>query len=186
MVPLTSLWLPILLSAVAVFVASSVIHMVFRYHRHDYAKAPSEDAILDVLRGLSRGDYFLPHGEGPEAMKDPAFRAKVERGPVALVRIISEKGQPSFQKALVLWFVYSLIVGVFAAYITGRAHGPGVEYLKIFRFSATTAFLGYALAMAQDSIWYGRPWTTTGRALLDGLIYALLTGGFFGWLWPTM
>ena len=36
MVGLAALWLPILLSAVIVFVASSLIHMVSGWHKSDY------------------------------------------------------------------------------------------------------------------------------------------------------
>ncbi len=38
MVSLMSLWIPILVSAVIVFVLSSIIHMVLPYHRTDLRK----------------------------------------------------------------------------------------------------------------------------------------------------
>lgn len=46
------------------------------------------------------------------------------------------------------------------------------------------AFLGYVPGLWQDSIWYGRKWSTTLKNTLDGIVYALLTAGTFGWLWP--
>ena len=184
MVPLASVWLPILLSAVIVFIASSLLHMVLKYHRSDFAKVPSEDAVLDALRPIPPGDYMMPYSSGPEQMKDPAFQEKVKRGPMAVLTIMHGDMQTSFKKALALWFVYSLVVSVFAAYVAGRAMRPGTEYLEVFRFVGTTAFLGYALAMAQQSIWYGKKWRTTILSMFDGLIYALLSAGTFGWLWP--
>ena len=42
MVSLADLWLPILLSAVLVFVASSLIHMVLGWHRHDFKGSSRE------------------------------------------------------------------------------------------------------------------------------------------------
>ena len=57
-------------------------------------------------------------------------------------------------------------------------------YLRVFRFAGATAFIGYAVALWQMSIWYRRAWSTTIKATVDGLIYALLTAGTFGWLWP--
>ena len=45
MVSISALWLPILLSAVIVFVASSIIHMVLPVHRGDYRKLPEEDRV---------------------------------------------------------------------------------------------------------------------------------------------
>jgi hypothetical protein len=184
MVPMTSLWLPILLSAVIVFVVSALLHMVLAYHRTDFGKVPNEDAVMDALRPIPPGDYIMPHASDPSAMKDPAYLDKVKRGPMAVVTIMRGDLQSAFKKSLAQWFVYSLIVSVFAAYLTGRARGPGAEYLDVFRFAGTTAFLGYALAMAQQSIWYGRRWSTTVKSMVDGLIYALLTAGVFGWLWP--
>ena len=87
--------------------------------------------------------------------------------------------------SLAQWFVYCLIVGVFAAYITGRALEPGAHYLSVFRFAGATAFVGYSLALMQNSIWYKKNWSTTLKSMFDGLIYALFTAGVFGWLWPA-
>jgi hypothetical protein len=86
--------------------------------------------------------------------------------------------------SLTLWFLYCIVMGVFAAYVSGRALGPGAHYLSVFRFAGCTAFAGYALALWQNSIWYKRAWTTTLKSTFDGLVYALLTAGTFGWLWP--
>lgn len=86
---------------------------------------------------------------------------------------------------LVLWFVYCVVVGVFAAYIAGRAQPAGAHYLSVFRFAGCTAFVGYSLALWQNVIWYKRSWKATLKSTLDGLIYGLLTGGTFGWLWPV-
>lgn len=185
MVPLASLWLPVLLSAVLVWIASSVLHMLLKYHRSDWAKLPNEDAVMDALRPVPPGDYMMPHSAGPEMMKDPAYLEKMKRGPMAVVTIMSGDMMTSFRKALILWFVYAVVVSLFAAYISGRALAPGTEYLVVFRFAGTTAFLGYSLAMVQQSIWWGRKWSSTYKAMFDGLIYATLTAGVFGWLWPN-
>ena len=184
MVTLASLWLPILLSAVIVFIASSLLHMVLRYHRSDYAKLPNEDAVMDILRPIPGGDYMMPYSSGPEEMKNPAFTEKAKRGPMATLTIMRGDMMGSFKKALALWFVYSIVVGIFAAYLSGRALRPGTEYLELFRFAGTTAFLGYGLALAQPSIWYGKSWSSTIKSMVDSLIYGLLTAGVFGWLWP--
>ena len=184
MVPIASLWLPILLSAVIIFVASSLLHMLLKYHRSDWSKLPNEDAVMDVLRGTPPGDYMMPYSTGPEMMKDTAFQEKMKRGPMAVVTIMRGDMQSSFRLALMLWFVYALVVGVFVAYLCGRALPPGTSYGQVFRFAGTVGFLGYGLALAQVSIWYGRRWGTTVRALIDALIYGLLTAGTFGWLWP--
>jgi|SRR6516164_9797574 len=77
-----------------------------------------------------------------------------------------------------------VVIGVFAAYVAGRALPPGTDYLQVFRFVGATAFIGYSVALWQMSIWNRRAWLTTIKATVDGLIYALLTAGTFGWLWP--
>jgi hypothetical protein len=185
MVTVTSLWLPILLSSVIVFVASSLIHMVLGYHRNDFSKLPAEDETTEALRkaGVAPGEYMFPYGGSPAAMKDPAWIEKWKRGPVGHLTVL-EPRTPSMAPYLAKWFVFCVVVGVFAAYITGRALGPGASYLEVFRFAGCTAFIAYSLALWQSSIWYGRRWTTTLKLNVDGLIYGLLTAGVFGWLWP--
>ena len=185
MVGITSLMLPILLSAVIVFVASSVIHMASPWHKSDYPKVPNEDALRAALRPLAipPGDYMVPRPSGRQEMQSPQFAAKVQEGP-NLVLTVLPNGPWSMARNLGMWFVYLVVVGVFAAYVAGRALPAGSVYLQVFRFVGTTAFLGYAAALWQMSIWYRRSWAITVKSTIDGLIYALLTAGTFGWLWP--
>jgi hypothetical protein len=186
MVSIVSLWLPILLSAVIVFIASSVIHMALKYHQNDYRKLSSEDGVLEALRkfNIPPGDYMMPRCESMKDMGEPAFVDKMKRGPVAVMTVM-QSGPPAMGKSLVQWFVYCVAVSGVAAYVAGRALGPGGEYLAAFRFAGCTAFVAYAAAQWSESIWYKRAWSTTLKYTLDGLVYGLLTGGVFGWLWPA-
>ena len=185
MTGLGSLWLPILLSAVLVFVVSSIIHMASPWHKSDYPKLPNEERVMDALRPLAipPGDYMMPRPSSTQEMRSPEFQEKRRRGP-ALVMTVFPTDSMSMTSNLVGWFIYLLVTGLFAAYIAGRALPPGSEYMSVFRFVGATAFLGYALALWQMSIWYRRAWSTTIKSTIDGLIYALLTAGVFGWLWP--
>ena len=185
MVSIPSLWLPILLSAVFVFVVSSIIHMALPYHRSDYRKVPAEDEVMEALRkfNIPPGDYMLPCPGSMEGMRQPAFTEKMTKGPVVVMTVM-KSGPMNMTPSLVQWFVYSLVVGTLAAYVAGRALGPGAKYLTVFRFAGCTAFIAYAIALWQDSIWYKRSWGTTFRNTFDGLIYGMLTAGTFGWLWP--
>lgn len=184
MVPILSLWAPILASAVLVFVTSAIIHMVLTYHRSDFRKVPSEDAVMESLRraGIPPGNYMMPHAKDMKEWKEPAFLEKRERGPIATLTVMKDA---SMGVSLAQWFVYCVVVGVFVAYIAGRALGPGVEYLSVFRLAGATAFIAYGLALWQHSIWYKVAWSTTLKSNVDSLIYGLLTGGVFGWLWPA-
>ena len=114
-------------------------------------------------------------------MRSPEFVEKMRSGPVMVVTVLPA-GPMSMGRNLGLWFAYCLVVSVFAAYIASRpAGGPIPRGLSI---RGATAFIGYALALWQMSIWYRRAWLTTIKATVDGFIYALLTAGVFGWLWP--
>ncbi len=187
MVSVTSLWLPILVSAVLVFIASSLIHMVLGYHKNDYRQVPDESGVADALRrfNIPPGDYCLPRAESMAEMKNPAFVEKIKKGPVLLMTVLPN-GQWAMGSQLTQWFFFSALVSVFAAYIAGRAFHPGDTYLDVFRFAGCTAFVSYALGAIPPSIWYKKSWATTLRTVFDGLVYGLLTGGTFGWLWPTM
>lgn len=185
MVPVTSLAIPILLSAVFVFVASSIIHMVLTYHRHDMRQVQNEDGFLEAFRkwNVAPGDYAAPHAGSMEAMKSAAFIDKVNKGPIVTMTV-SAGGPMNMGSQLTQWFLYSVVLSVFAAYVTGRVLTADAHYLEVFRVAGTVTFMGYAMALPQASIWYKRNWGTTLRSMLDGLIYALLTAGTFGWLWP--
>lgn len=185
MVPVSSLWIPILLSAVIVFVVSSILHMVMTYHRGDFSRLSKEDDVLEGMRraGVTPGDYIAPYADSPASMKDPAFIAKRNKGPVVIMTVIPG-GPITMGAQLAQWFVYAVIVNLFAGYIASRALAPGAYYLDVFRFVGTSAFMGYSLALMQNSIWYKRRWSSTIKSMIDGFIYALLTAGTFGWLWP--
>lgn len=185
MVGLTALWLPILLSAVVVFIISSIIHMVTPWHKGDFKKIPDEGKVLDALRpfNIPPADYMAPQAGSMEDMKSAGFAEKIKKGPVVILTV-RPNAMWNMPLTLSLWFLYSVVVNIFAAYIAVRALPEGAHYLQVFRFVGTTAFIGYSLALWQQAIWYGKNITTTIKQNIDGLIYALFTAGVFGWLWP--
>jgi hypothetical protein len=185
MAEVLALWLPILVSAVVVFVASSVIHMAPLWHKNDFPKVPNEDRVRDALRPLAipPGEYMIPRAHGSQEMRAPEFQEKMKQGPVMLLTVLPN-GPMSMTGNLVQWFIYTLLVGVFAAYVTAHSLTPDADYLSVFRISGCVAFIGYTVAIWQMSIWYKRSWGLALTSTIDGLIYGLLTGGTFGWLWP--
>ena len=186
MVTLSSLWLPIVVSAVAVFIVSSIVHMALGYHRSDFARLPKEGEVLAALRaaGLKRGAYMFPFCESMKDMGSAEVKARYEQGPVGMLTILPN-GMPAMPKFLAQWFVFTLVIGVFAGYLASRTLAPGADYLQVFRIVGSSAFLGYAGAHAADPIWRGARWSTTFKNLFDGLLYGLVTAGVFGWLWPA-
>ena len=185
MEPIIQMWLPILLSAVAVFILSSIIHMVLKYHNNDFVGLDKEEQVMDDLRkyNIPPGEYFFPRAKDMKEMSSPEYIEKMKRGPVGFMTVM-ENAPPNLNKQLIQWFLFSIVVGIFAAYIAGHGLGPGARYLAAFRLVGSTAFVCYGLALIQNSIWYKRNWGATIKSMFDGLIYALFTGGIFGWLWP--
>ncbi len=184
MVALSSLWLPMLVSAAVVFVASALVWMALPHHRSDYQKLPDEEAARATLRGVAAGVYTIPYAQGAEAMKDPAFQARMVEGPVAIVTM-KKAGPPTMGPALVQSFVFYLVVSIFVAYLASRTLAPGAHYLGVFQVVGTATWLAYGFGGISDSIWFGKPWSHTVKCLFDALLYALLTAGVFGWLWPA-
>jgi len=185
MVTLGALWLPIVLSAVFVFVASSIIHMVLQYHKASFRAVPDERTLMEALKkcDVPPGQYILPHCADMKEQGTPEFRKKFEEGPTGLLTV-GPRRAPNMAKSLIQWFVYCLGIGLFVAYIAAVTLEPGTPYLTVFRVVGTAAILGYGGAVLTDSIWMAAPWANTLRHVLDAAIYGILTAGTFGWLWP--
>ena len=185
MVTISMLWLPILVATALVFVASSIIWMALPHHRSDTRRLPDEEPVTAPLgkQDLAPGIYRFPWAGDMKAMKEPAFVEKLNRGPVGFVTLMP-KGEFPMGKTLGVWTVYLLAIGVLVAYVTGRTVTPDAHYLQVFRVAGTVAFLAYAGGHLPDAIWWGKPWSNAWKEVVDGLVYALLTAGAFGWLWP--
>jgi hypothetical protein len=185
MVPLASLWLPILVSAVIVFLASWIVHMFLAHHRSDFAKLPNEGAVLETLRTLNvpTGQYLAPYANSPAQMKQPEYLEKRRRGPALFLTLVTGS-DPGMGKALLQWFIYLLVISLFVAYLSRYGLPSGASYPVVFEYVGVAAFTAYGLGHAHQSIWYRQAWRTTINYFIDGLIYALLTAGIFGWLWP--
>ena len=185
MVSVMSLWMPIVVSAVIVFVVSSIIHMATPWHKGDFRKIPNEDAALDALRPLNipPGDYMAPRPASMQDMGSAEFKAKRDKGPILIMTILPN-GPVNMGANLAGWFLFSVVVSFFTAYVAGVALPKGTDYLKVFQIVGTVAFMGYSLGTIPTSIWYNKSWGTTFRGVIDGLIYGCMTAGAFGWLWP--
>jgi len=185
MIGLDTLILPIFLSAVFVFIMSSIIHMALPWHKSDYSKLPDEDRALGALRQLNipPGEYMAPRPSSMADMKSPEYIEKRKQGPVLMMTVMPS-GMTGMGKNLLGWFVFCVVVTVFSAYIAGRALPAAAESRQIFRFVGAPAFMGYSLALWPMSIWFRRSVLTSTKATVDGLIYAIITAATFCWLWP--
>lgn len=183
---LVDLWMPIVVAAVAVFVVSSIIHMVLPVHSGDYGKMAGEDGVLDAMReaGVARGTYMFPGCSSYKEMAEPETMAKFERGPVGYVTVLPA-GVPNIGKSLVQWFLLSLVIGVLTAYVGRHTLADGAAFGAVLRITASVGIAGYALGAVQDSIWKGVPWSISVKFVIDGVVYGLTTGAVFAWLWPA-
>jgi hypothetical protein len=187
MVSLSELWLPILLSAVFVFVVSSLVHMVLKWHNSDWRTLPNEADVMAAMRaaGLTRGQYFFPNCKDMKDMSSPEMQEKYNAGPVGFMTVLAN-GMPGMGKSLIQWFLFTIVIGVFCGYIGTFSLLPGAGYGDVFQIIGTAAILGYAVSCITDSIWKGVSWTATAKFVVDGVLYALTTAGTFAWLWPEL
>ena len=182
---LLALWLPILLSAVVVFVISSLVHMVFKYHATDYGTVANEDAVRAAINAgnPAPGRYVIPHCKDMKDMASPEMTKKYQEGPVMHFTILP-KGVPGLGKYLGQWLLWSLVIAAVVGWLTAKAYGLGAPAQGAAKFAAVLTFIAHGFGTVTESIWVGRPWGSSARYLLDSALYALGTWAVFLWLWP--
>lgn len=186
MVSLAQLWMPILLSAVFVFIASSILHMVFKFwHMPDGSGFSNEDEVGAAIRkgNAGAGMYMIPYCR-PEQMKESATQAKFQQGPVGVI-FLRRPGTMNMGSFLGQWFVFCVVVSLAAALLGVHTMGTGTPYKHVFGVVGLSTFMAYSLGSVPNAIWWGHPWKSQIKHLIDGAIYAALTAGTFGWLWPA-
>ncbi|MGI9625995.1 MAG: hypothetical protein ACR2QM_04100 [Longimicrobiales bacterium] len=187
MVSLAALWLPIVISAVIVFVVSAAVWMAMPHHKKDFTPISAEDSVMDALRPhVSAGTmYYFPFFHTGAEANSAEYKEKVAKGPVGILRVRTPESVLSMGPALFKSIVLYLVVGLFVAYMGTLALPAGSDYMQVFQVTGTAAFLAYGFVGFQESIWFGLPGSVAFKHALDGLLYAVLTAGVFGWLWPA-
>ena len=182
---LSMLWLPILVSTVVVYIAEMVANMILPFHKKDFAGVPDEDGFREAIRsrGLGQGQYFFPFVDSPEAMKSQEWKDKMTEGPVG--KLLIAKNSSSMTGMLIWQLVLDLGIAVVVAYLASAALAPGAEYLEVFQIVGTAALLAYAASHFVYGIWYHFRWRLIWLRAAEGLVYACLVAGIFGWLWPA-
>ena len=185
MVTLTALWLPILLTGVVVFMVSAMIWMVMPHHKNDFARADDEDALMDAVRDSAGGPgmYMFPWAPDSEQSSE-GYRERLAAGPVGILRVRDPAAVIDMKPAMAKSILLHLVVAVFVAYLAASTLEVGASYLSVFRVAGTAAFMAHGFIGFQESIWFGLPGKVAFKHACDGLVYALLAGGIFGWLWP--
>jgi hypothetical protein len=181
---LMDLWLPIVLSGVAVFFYSALAWMVLPHHKKEWQPFPNEDAVMGAVRAgnLPGGLYHFPHAADPKAMQTAEFQQKMNAGVIAYVTVVEHAGR-GMGGTMIKSLLGNLVVSVFVAYVLSLTMQAGAEYMAVFRVAGTVAFMAFGLGQIQESVWFGRPWKAYLLGSVDALISALLVAGVFGWRW---
>lgn len=179
------LWLAILVGAFLCWVASAVIHMLLKYHEKDYQGLSNEDEVRTAVRNGSPapGFYNIPYCSDMKQMGEEPMQAKFSEGPVGFLTVLPN-GMPNMGKLMIQQFMHFLVTCALVGYVAALGLPPGADYMSVFRFVMTTAFIAFGMANLPYSIWFGQPWGTTMRFLLDAVIYGAVVAGVFAWQWP--
>ena len=179
-----SLWLPVVVTAVLIFVASSLIHMVFKWHNSDYRKIANEDEVRAAIRASSPtpGQYVTPYCMDMKDMKDEAMMKKFLEGPVVFMTV-RKNGPPNMGTTLILWFLFCLLVAAVAACVACQALGINADPRQVGYLVGVFSFMTYAAGSIPLGIWMGKPWGSVAKDVLDGFIYGVISGCTFMWLW---
>jgi hypothetical protein len=76
------------------------------------------------------------------------------------------------------------VISLVVAYLGRLALPRGADFTSVLRLTGAAAVLGYAFSNVTDSIWKGVSWGTTLKFVFDGIVYGVVTGATFAWLWP--
>jgi hypothetical protein len=183
---LAQLWMPILVSAVLVFIASSLIHMVFKWHNAEYRKLANEDAVRAAVRAgnPAPGQYVVPHCADMKDMGTPEMQQKFIDGPIAFMTV-RPSGKPSMGAPLAQWFAFAVLISVIVAYVAFKTLPPGPSFYQVCRVVGAMALLAYGAGSVLQGIWFGKPWSSVAKDLLDAVIYAVIMALTFAYLWPN-
>lgn len=182
-VPLTSLWLPVLLAAAGVWIASAIGWMAINHHAKDQQPLPAEDRFLDALRAMKipPGLYRFPWSATHAEAQTPEMQRKWKEGPTGLVHIW---GPISMPRCMLLSFLVYLLASVLVAYVGAVALPAGSSFLHVLRVLGTVGILTYCVGGVPHGIWFQQPGRAMAMNFVDGVIYGLMTGAIFAILWP--
>lgn len=184
MISIFELWLPILISAIAVFIASSVIWMALPYHKKDIRFMPSEEAFTKAIEPLDikPGLYMYPNCSDHKDMKSDAFLAKWKSGPWGTLTVMG--APPNFAFNLLKTFLSYLAITTMCAYLASMSLQAGADSFTVLRFVGTSATLGFCMGSFAGDFFLGKPTRFIFTSFIDGIIFACITAGVFCFMWP--
>ena len=178
------LWLPILLSAAAVWIVSAIVWMALPHHKNDFIGLPDEDAFMDYIRksGIKPGNYVFPDFRKREAMKSEKVCKALKEGPLGHLSVWQTPC--TMGGKMFATFIVYLVVSTLIAYLAAVALPKTAHFAKVFQVVGTAGILAYCFSFIPNAIWFGAYKRTIVASIIDGIVYGLITGAIFAWRWP--
>ncbi len=182
-VSMAELWMPILTTAVVVFILSCLAWTISPHHKPEYRKLAAEPGFLDALRTLNipAGGYFFPYVDGA-GMKTEEGKRLMNEGPWGRMRLYGKK--PGMGGSMLGSFVLYLVVSAAIAFVGTMTIPAGAGFGDVLRVLGTVGVLSYSVAVIPQIIWFERQWSVFFTHLFDGVVFGLATGLVFAWMWP--
>lgn len=181
---LATLWLPILLSSIAVFVGSFLAWVVIGHHTPDWSEIPDEGEVVDFIRaqGLRPGQYMFPMARTKEALADGSKQQRMTSGPWGTLNVWSR--QVNMSRNLLQTFAFYLVTSFFIGYLASLALDAGASFSKVSQVTGTAGILAYAFGHVPNAIWFGTHRRPMLMDVIDGVCFGLITGLTFATFWP--
>ena len=179
---LAHLWLPIVASAVLLFVLSAASHMALPWRRNEWGRITESEALQASLEGLRPGLYAFPAAPDPKQQMTKEWRDRWAKGPSGWLTI-APRAPVDMGRNMALSVVAYLLVACLAAYVAWHALGPAPHGRAVFRLVGTLGFMSFGVGTVFESIWYHRPWRAYASDALDALLSGLVMAAAFAWLW---
>jgi hypothetical protein len=181
---LIPLWLPILLSATAIWVISVIASMALPHHKRDFIDLTDEDGFMDYIRGsgIKPGNYLFPDFRDREAMKSEKVQKALKEGPVGHLSVW--RTPLTMGGKMAATFIVYLVVSTLIAYLTRVALPGAAPFAKVFQVAVTAGILAYCFSFIPNAVWFGSYQRTIVASFIDGIVYGLITGAIFAWCWP--
>ncbi|MFO0826865.1 MAG: hypothetical protein U0572_01850 [Phycisphaerales bacterium] len=198
---LTHLWLPILVSGVGVWFASAIAWMAIGHHKKDRDPIANEQEFMDVITRMNirPGNYGFPdfcqHDHLPRAERMEALKILYDKHPQGTLRVWAPA---NMGVNMLLTFLFYLVTSTVIAYLGWAAlpHGDaasvgagGIDgasrFWKVFQVLGTAGILAYCFATFPHDLWFQKKRRAMAMDWIDGIVFGLLTGAIFAWLWPA-
>lgn len=179
---ITHLWLPIAVCGVALFFCSFLAWAISPHHRGDFQKLPDEDGVRNAVKAanVSPGVYMFPHASDHKDGKED-MKAKFASGPMGLVTVMT---MPNMGKNMALTCMVFMVVSAMIGYLLWGLLPVGAGFLPVFKAAGTAGVIAYSFSFLPNAIWFQHGLRATLLCVLDGIVYGMVTGLIFAFMWP--